>query len=889
MRWTKTMRLRAKSLLRRRAVENELDDELRAHLDHTIAERVASGMTPEEARRQALLEIGGMEQVKEECRDARGWRLVADIGHDVSYGARMLRHSPGFAVVAVLTLALGIGANISMLGVVDALLVSMPAHIRAPEQLVYAGQVWKQESTVAPVLIYGQYQWLSSHCRFAELAAEESGVESSFGKGADSRRISAEYVSPNYFHVLGASMLLGRAFDAAEDQPRGSEPVVVLGYDLWQSALGGDPKVLGRTVWIGGEARTVVGVAPKGFTGAGFLGVDAWLPPHAFEGFPGFPSTSQQPPVGQLFLTVVGRLRKGVTVQQAAAELATTFPRDFVEPGSLVRVEPVFASRWKMLSSSARVSLWIAGVSLVVLLIACVNVSSLLLARMAQRRHEMAIRQHLGATRGRLMRQVLIEGLLLGAAGGAAALLVALLAQPLVRAFLLPEGFYESSFLSGRLLALAVALAALAGCASGLAPAWRASGPKLAKTLKQGERGHTREGSGLRWALVVTQIGLALLLAVGAGLFIRSLRNADTLDLGIDPNHLLQATVDLPSQEFSPAEISAAYARLSGRAKQVPGVADVALANMLTVRTEFTFTERSDSGKTLLRWTAMPRAVTPGYFAAMGMRILAGRPLLDSDTEATAPVAVVSESLARAIWPGQRPIGKCMTTGITPVCARVVGVVPDAWPTVSPGGQGRGAPAQFYIPVGQAKARGTIVPSPDGLLIRTRGETPALTRNLFAALESVSPGGRYVSIVPYTQMLDSQTRSWRLGASMFGLFGGLALVLAAIGIYGVLAFLVRQRTAEIGVRMALGATPRDVLRMVVGEGMKFAALGIALGAGAALALTRLLKSLLYGVTATDPWTFAAAAVVLALVALAACALAAWRAMRIDPNVALRHE
>ncbi len=878
-----------RSLFQKKRADRELDEELRGFMDMAAEENVKQGKSQKDARRAVRLERGSVESAKELVRSA-GWEsLLETVWQDLRYSLRMLRKSPGFAAVAILTLALGIGANISMLGVVDALLFRVPAHIRAPEQLVYAGQVWKQEPNTPPILIYGQYRWLSRHCHFAELAAEESGWETGFGRGVDSRRISVAYVSPNYFRVLGANMFLGRAFDATEDRPTGSAPVVVLGYNLWQKALGGDPTVLGRMVQIGGQARTVVGVTPKGFTGTGFLSVDAWLPPHAFEGFPFAPSTPQQSPVDQLYVTVVGRLRKGVNVQRAAAELPSLLRRDYVEPGSSLRVEPVFAKRWRTLSSGDRVSLWIAGVALIVLLIACVNVASLLLARMAQRRHEMAIRQHLGATRERLMRQVLIEGLLLGAAGGLAALLVALLVQPLVRAFLLPQGFYEGSFLNGRLLATAAALAALAGCASGLAPAWRASGPKLAEALKQGGCGRTREGSGLRSALVVAQIALALLLAVGAGLFIRSLQNAEAFNLGLNPNHLFQATVDLPSKEFTPAEVSAAYARLRARAEQVPGVAEAAAATMQTETMVMTFTTTSDSRK-VKRWTATPRGVTPSYFATMGMRILVGRTLLESDTEASAPVVVASQALARELWPGQNPLGKCMRTSVKTACARVIGVVPDAWPAVTFSGRPNpGVANEFYVPLNQAATQGIPSPTPDGLVIRTSGKTSAVVRNLFAALESVSPGGRYVSIEPYTQMLDSETRSWHMGASMFSLFGSLALLLAGVGIYGVLAFLVRQRTAEIGVRMALGATPRDVLGLVIGEGMKFAALGIVLGAGAGLALTRLLKSLLYGVAATDPWTFTAAATVLALVALAACALAAWRAMRIDPNVALRYE
>ncbi|MGB6523649.1 MAG: ABC transporter permease [Candidatus Acidiferrales bacterium] len=867
-------------LFSRRRLYGDLSAEIEEHLNEKIDELVAGGMSRAEATRTARREFGNVTLLEERSREVWQWPFIESFFADVRFALRMLRKSPGFTAVAILTLALGIGANVSMLGVVDALMFRLPEHVRAPGQLVVAGLVTKEQPNQSPVLSYYQYQQLAANAHLVDIAAEVLRARVGFGQGAAARPIYASYISHRYFQVLGGRMPLGRWFSAEEDQPTGSQPVVVLGYDLWQRAFEGDPSVVGRTVQIDGQGRTVVGVAPEGFTGTGFLRLDAWLPISAFR----------EIPLPNLLLTIVGRLRNGASADQAAAEMTSLLQQGGALGNQVVRVEPLFGSRWKTLSSNGRVSRWIAVVALIVFLIACANVSSLELARVAQRRHEMAIRQHLGATRARVMRQVLIEGLLLGAAGGLAALVVALMVQPLVRAFLLPEGFYGGGFLSWRLLATAAVLATLAGCGSGLAPAWRASDSHLAETLKRGEREHTREGSGLRRMLVVAQIALALLLAVGAGLFVRSLSKVDAIDLGFEPKHLLQATLDLPLGQASqgPVGVGAAYARLRARAEQVPGVADAALANMLTVTTELTFTERLDSGKTV-HWTATPRAVTPNYFQTMGTPILKGRPLLDSDTEGAEPVVVVSESIARAIWPDQNPLGKCMRTGLKPLCARVVGMVPDAWPSVSLGDRGHGAPAQFYVPLRQAKAQGTALPAPDGLLVRTKVMPSAVTRNLFSALENVSPGGRYVDIEPYTKMLDEQTRSWRMGASMFSLFGGLALALAAVGIYGVVAFLVRQRTHEIGVRMALGAQRGDVLRMVIREGMVLAGVGIVLGIAGALALTRFLRSLLFKIKPTDPAAFVGVAILLSIVALAACYIPARRAMRVDPMVALRYE
>lgn len=801
---------------------------------------------------------------------------------DVRYALRLLRKSPGFTAIAILTLALGIGANVSMLGVVDALMFRVPAFVRAPQQLVEAGPFSKQQPDQPPVLSYYEYRRLAANARFIDLATKGLRAKVGFGQGTGASPVYASYVSHRHLQVLGGRTLLGRWFTALEDQPTGSPPVVVLGYDLWQTAFGGDSKALGRTVQIDGQERTIVGVTPKGFTGTGFLKVDAWLPVCAFR----------EISLPNLLVTPVGRLREGASVDQAAMEITTLLQQDgaLENQDQIVRVEPLFGGRWKTLSSNGRIALWVAGVALIVFLIACANVSSLELAQVAQRRHEMAIRQHLGATRARVIMQVLIEGLLLGAMGGLAALIVALMGQPIVLAFLLPDGFYEGSFLSWRLLTTAAALAIIAGCASGLAPAWRGSNSQLAETLRRGERGRMREGTGLRWTLVVAQIALALLLAVGSGLLIRSLDKVDAINLGFEPQHLLQATLDLPVGQDSKAwaSVGATYSRLRARVEQVPGVAAAALANMLTVSTEMTFVKMSDSGKTF-RWTGMPRAVTPNYFQTMGIPILRGRPLLDSDTEDAEPVVVVSDSIARVIWPGRDPLGKCMSTGTKPQCAHVVGVVPDAWPTVSLGDSRQGGPGQFYVPLQQAEKQGTALPAPDGLLIRTKVMPSAMTRNLFSALESVSPEGRFVEVQTYTHMLDEQTRSWRMGASMFTLFGGLALALAAVGIYGVVAFLVRERTHEIGVRMALGAQRGDILRMVIRQGMLRVTVGVAIGIAGAFGLTRFLSSQLYGVTATDPLTFIGVATLLTLVALAACYIPARRAMRVDPIVALRHE
>lgn len=801
---------------------------------------------------------------------------------DLHYALRMLRKSPGFAAVAILTLALGIGANVSMLGVVDALMFRVPAFVRAPQQLVEAGPFSKQQPDQPPLLSYFEYRRLAADAHLIDLATKGLRATVGFGQAAGARPIYASYVSHRYLQVLGGRTLLGRWFTALEDEPTGSPPVVVLGYDLWQRAFGGDPKALGRTVRIDGQERAIVGVTPKGFTGTGFLKVDAWLPICAFR----------EISLPNLLVTPVGRLREGASVDQAATEMTTLLQQDgaLENQDQIIRLEPLFRGRWETLSSTGRVALWVAGVALIVFLIACANVSSLEVAQMAHRRHEMAIRQHLGATRARVMIQVLIEGLLLGGMGGLAALLVALMVQPIVRAFLLPDGFYEGSFLSWRLLAAAGALAIIAGCASGLAPAWRGRNSHLADTLRRGERGRMREGTGLRWTLVVAQIALASLLAVGAGLLIRSLDKVEAVNLGFEPTHLLQATLDFPVDQDSKAwaAADATYARLRARAEQVPGVADAALANMLTVTTEMTFVKTSDSGKRFF-WTGMPRTVTPNYFQTMGIPVVRGRPLLDSDTEGGEPVVVVSDSIARVIWPGQDPLGKCMSTGTKPGCAHVVGLVPDAWPTVSLGESRQGGRGQFYVPLKQAEKQGTPLPAPDGLLIRTRVMPSAMTNNLFSALESVSPGGRYVDIQSYASILDEQTRSWRMGASMFTLFGGLALALAVVGIYGVVAFLVRERTHEIGVRMALGAQGGDILGMVIRQGMLPVAVGIGIGIAAAFGLTRFLSSQLYGVTATDPPTFISVAISLVLVALLACYIPARRAVRVDPMVALRHE
>ena len=813
---------------------------------------------------------------------------------DLRYALRTLARSPGLTVAAVVTLALGIGANATMFGIVDRLFFQAPPYVRDPGSVVrlYVTQdrppFGLRTNTVTP---YPKYADLRDHARgFASLAAY-GPVTMSLGRGTDAQKVRASAVTASFFPLLGVRPALGRFFSTDEDRESGGEHVVVLTHDFWRRHFAADSSVIGRTIPLGKNVYTVVGVAPVRFTGAGFEPVDVWVPVSAA------PSEGASPLAcsGCYWLTTLGRLRPGVTAAQAASE-ATAIYRSgsAAAPGDsagTVILGPIQEARGPNASANARLSLWLGVVAAIVLLIACANVANLLLARAVQRQREVAIRLALGAGRARLVRQLLTESLLLSALGGGAAVLLTLWSGPVLAAYLLPFGTAAANDL--RALVFIAAVVLLTGMLVGVIPAAQASAPDLTAALKSGVREGTFRRSRTRAVLLVSQVALTLVLLVGAGLFIRSLRNVAAIPLGFDADCLLSASVDLRQLGYKNPGINGLYERMRERVVRLQGVAgaSVAVGSPFAVSLAIDLEVPGVADSVLQSKEGGPyiQVVSPDYFATLGTAVRRGRGFTPADGPGAPRVTVVNETMAHRLWPAEDPLTKCLKIGVKEFrkkivpCSAVVGVVED----VRRNQLTEGPTMQYYVPLDQTDS--TFFLPVTALLVRTVGPSDAMVAPVRREIQAVSADLPFANVQPIKQLFDWQLKPWRLGAAVLTLFGALALVLAAVGLYGVLAYVVTQRTQELGVRIALGAARHDVLALVVRQGLLVAEIGIVLGAGAALLSGRVVASLLYGISPTNVAVLGGAAGVLFAVAFVASYLPARRATRVDPMVALRYE
>jgi len=685
--------------------------------------------------------------------------------------------------------------------------------------------------------------------------------------------------SASYFPLLGVRPALGRFYLADEDRP-GGPAVVVLSYGFWRTAFQGDSGILGRQLQLGRSSYTVVGVAPERFTGVNLENVDAWVPLTASTPELMGPGSLNR---GSYFLEIIGRLGPGGK-EAAEREATLAFRAEEVYAGvdstAVALLGPVQHARGPEMSQNATVSLWLSAVSVIVLLVACANVANLLLARALQRQREIAVRLALGASRLRLARQLVTESVLLALAGGVAALLVTLWAGPVIRAFLLPDMPALASAVDARVLLFTGSVALLTGFLAGCVPALQVGRADLTPALKAGAREGRYRRSRLRSGLLVGQVALTVTLIVGAGLFVRSLRNVAGQDFGFDPAHTLLATMDLRAAGYRPGQINQLNLQMLSRLEALPGVGAAAA----TIGHPFGWATASsvsvpgrDSIPQLKGGGPYYQRVTPGYFAAMGTPVR-GRAFTPADRGA--PVAIVSETMARLLWAGETAIGQCFFVGSDKRCAEIVGVVPDArrFSAVED------VAMHFYVPF-----------TPDSsafitaLVVRARGRPEDLVAPVRAAMQETAANLPYAAVTPLADLVAPSIRPWRLGTTMFGVFAGLALVLAAVGLYGVLSYTVAQRSHEIGIRMAMGARRGNVLALMVGQGVRIAALGAGIGALAALAGGRVLSSLLYGVSPRDPVVLLGAAVIPLVVAAVASYVPARRAAKVDPVVALRYE
>jgi putative ABC transport system permease protein len=890
MRWFYKLPLRLRSLFRKTRVEEELSDELRFHLEKLIEEKIAKGMIPEEARYAALRELGGVEQIKEECRDVRRLKYLDTLLQDIRFSFRMLAKYPGFTSGAVLTLALGIGVNALIFSVVNAAILH-PLPFRESSRLV---TLWATSTTVgfsgSGSLTDPDYiEWRKQNHVFSEIAAFRGQPSNLTGVG-DPMRLTGVAISPSLWQVLGVNPALGRTFSPDEESVAHNR-VALLSDRLWRSRFGSDPLTVGRPVKLDGEFYTVIGVMPAGL---GFPNeADVWT--HLTLASDAHNATLQ----------VVARLKPGVSIERARSDVAVItkrLERRPRRPGDWdwnITLVPLNQS----VASDARTPLLVlfAAVGLV-LLIACANVANLFLARAATRRREIAIRRALGASRTRVIRQMLTESVMTAVFGGAVGLLLAALGQSFVAeaASLLPRSLSSlsaaahiaSAGIDRWVLGFTSAVSVLTAVLFGLTPAVEASRGGLNDPLKEGGRGSAtgRGRSYLRDGIVLAEVALALILLIGATLLMRSFLRLMNVDPGFSPQGVLTLNISLPDSRYSSARPMIAFQqqtldRLSALpgVKSAGGIFGLPLGNG-AVAGDFTVEGQAAPDAATQPFIAAKKVIGGDYFKAIGIPLLQGR-RFDEHDSATAPhVVIVSQSLARHFWPRGDAIGKRLKPGFSDdAWCTVVGVVGDT----KQYSLGETPSPSMYLPYAQAPA--PFLMHDITLVLRIGSDPLSLVAAARRAVQAVDPDLPVFDVATMEQLVYRSVSAPRFNTLLLGIFAALALVLAAVGIYGVMSYTVLQRTHEIGVRMALGAQASHVLQHVVRQGMLLAAGGIAAGMAGAWAVTRFLSSLLFGVRPTDPVTFVLVPLILADVAIVACLVPARRATRVDPMVALRYE
>jgi predicted permease len=814
-------------------------------------------------------------------------RIIQDFRHAV----RGLLKAPVFTLGIVLTLALGIGINATMFGVVDTLFLRPPPGIHDPSRVVRINlrqDYGPMGVYTGPTTTFPSYVDLRDNVpAFEQVAAITTTTSLGLGRGANATPVTVSAVSHQYFPLLGVRPSLGRFFTEAEDRV-GGDRVAVITYRFWQRQFGGDSGIIGRALALGKGTYTVVGVGPRDFGGIDLKPSDLFLPIHpAAEGDVNVAQSISSR--NYQWLSTIARLKPGMTLESAAAQATIAYRRGTAStprPDTTTRVilGPVQEARAPEASSDFKVALWIGVVAAVVLLIACANVANLLLARGVSRRRELAVRASLGAGRAGLIRALLSESLVLAAAGGISAIMLASWGGAAARSFLLPSLPSDVPLVDPRVLFFTAAAVMLTTLLTGIVPAVQASRTDLVGALKSGGHGTTGRGSITRTTLLVAQIALTLVLLVGAGLFVRSLRKVQGIDLGIDAERVVSVTMNLSGAGMTRDDANRAYLRLIDQFQRLPGVERAAGSQ----GTPFSYSwaesmraEGADSIPEVKSGGPYYQSVTPGYLATMGTRILRGRDFNPGDGAGQPPVAIVGATFAKLVWPRAEALGKCLYRGDDSVttCTRVVGVAADT----KRGRVTESTTLLYFVPFLQDNK-----PSINGVFVRirpgARGVTGALQREVQAAGNLP-----YAAIQSIADQVAPQMRSWRLGASAFTAFGLLALLIAATGIFAVLSYSVSQRTKEIGVRVALGAQSGHVVRMVVGQGLRAALLGAGIGMLGAYALGRAIATLLYQVPPTDVSVFAGVTAVLLTVAMIAAYLPARRAARVAPMVALRSE
>ncbi|HLY18447.1 MAG TPA: ABC transporter permease [Bryobacteraceae bacterium] len=888
MRQWDILRLRLRTLARRGRVEDDLERELSFHLAQQIEENLAAGMPPAEARRAALRRIGGVAQIEEECRDMRRTDYIENFWRDLRYALRILAASPGFTLVMVLTLALSIGANSAIFSVIDGVLLKPLPYPQADR----LARIFFHSANY-PTFPLNPFDFRDFRARnrsFESLAGYTRGDLQLSGTGQP-ERYAGFRITAGYFHTLGLRPAFGREFETNDEIP-GNGRLVIVSDRLWRSRLAADPHILGRKIVLDAEPFTVVGVMPPGADHPGNeyravahgQTVDLWWP-FTFEGNP-----AQR---GSHYLEVIGRLRRAVSPVQGQAEMNALIAQLAREhPGALAGWQALVIPLYQEIVGPSQRLLWVLlGAVGLVLLIACANAANLLLARATSRQREIAVRAALGAGRWRLVRQMLTESLLLTVLGGALGAATAA-AGVKILVSLLPAGFprADAIHLNAGVLAYTLLITLATGIIFGLAPALQAARPDLQQSLREGSRGATSNARHvrLRSVLVVGETALACVLLIGAGLMLHSFVRLLRTDPGFRPEHLLTASISLPDAAYKPKDAPPAWSRLLASLSSTAGI------RAAGVGTDLPWTGYDDNlgGFTIegkkppvnQEFHARYHVASPDYFRALGIPLVRGRYFTDGDNMQAPLALIINQSMARRYWPNEDALGKRMTFDDQPKekdWMTIVGIVGD----VKDKPDSLSAQMALWWPLRQAP----VSVNDMSIVLRGTSDPALLANDLRRAVRQLDPRLAVANIRPMADIADANVSTPRFALFLVALFAALALTLAAIGIYGVIAYSVSQRMHEFGLRMALGAKPADVLRLVLRQGVRLALFGVLLGLAGALALGRVLRSLLYEVSAADPTTFTSVSLAALAIAALACYVPARRATAADPAKALRAE
>ena len=866
---------RLSALVRSRQMDREIDDEITSHLAEAAEDYVQKGLSPEEARRAARRSFGGVPQTKEVYREVRSFMWLEELPRDLRYALRTLRKSPAFTMTATATLALAIGTNTAMFSVLNAVLLR-PLPYRAPEQLA---MLWTEDPTQnlreGRAALWDVEQWRRQSQSFADMASFDS--VGTLLTGADGvEQIVGASISPNLLPLLGVQPSLGRSFSTDEADER--QRLVLISHSFWQARFGGSHDALGATLVLNGAPSQIIGILPADFQIAAF-NADVWESHTTHRGVRG-PQT----------WFVVARLRPGVAFDQAQAEMSAVARRlnDQLSAAERTRGITVVPLSLYMVGPQSRLALWmLGGAVFCVFLIAAANVTSLSLARSTSRAREMAVRAALGANAGRIVRQLLTENVLLAGVSGLMGTLLAFGGIRLIRAFgpdNLPR--LNEVSLDLRVLGWALAISLLAGILVGLAPAITTMRRDLRPSGEEGGRSVSGGASSrrIRRALVVAEFALAIVLLAGAGLLVRSWWYVSNIDPGFRPERVLVMGVSPPTTFSVPAQRTDLYHRVLDEIQAVPGVESAGIIDNLFSDNprEHVLTVERDDGTVSERLRLTRDEVSADFFRTLGTPLLRGRFFSIGDRPEAPRVAIINDAMARRSWPGHDPVGRRFTFGPRDSDGpwyTVVGVVGD----MRRQGLEREALPQIFVSLAQNHPPGNVA-----LFIRTSSTDPlAIAGALRAAVRRVDKNAPIFGVAPLEQQLGTYLAQRRFQTSLLTGFSVVALLMAAVGIYGLIQYSIATRTREIGLRMAIGAQAGDIFRMIIGEGLTLSLIGLAFGLVGALWFGGAASSLLYGVTASDPLTFTAVSLLLTAVAMAACYFPARRAMRVDPLLALR--